>query len=111
MSFSITLQTNNSDTEHLTKDLTDVLTLDATLRDSCDLRDPVFLIAADLDDVAAVNYFTVQAWGRSYYLTEPPRLVRTGILEIDGHCDVLASFAAGIRQQRAIVRRAQSSDA
>lgn len=111
MSFSITLQTNNSDTEHLTKDLTDVLTLDATLRDSCDLRDPVFLIAADLEDVASVNYFTVPAWGRSYYLTEPPRLVRTGILEIVGHCDVLASFAAGIRQQRAIVRRAQSPDA
>lgn len=97
--------------DHLDKDVADVLTLTGALRDSCDLRDPIILIEADIEDLAAVNYFTVEAWGRSYFLTSPPRLIRTGLVEISGHCDVLSSFAAGIRAQTAVVRRAESSQA
>ena len=111
MSFSIVLQTNTSDREHLDKVLTDVETVTGTLREECDIRDPVILIAADLADVAEVNYFTVAEFGRSYFLSGPPRIIRAGVLEITGHCDVLSSFAAEIRQQRALVHRAESSDA
>lgn len=111
MSFEIKLQTSSSDREHLDKELTDVVTLTGSLREDCDVRDPVILLDTTLDALAAVNYFTIPALGRSYFLTSAPRLIRTGLVEIGGHCDVLSSFAAGIRAQTAIIQRAESSNA
>ena len=110
MSFNIVLQTNNSDERALDKDLTTIDTLIGALLDECDLYSPVVLIETDLSRLAAVNYFTIEAFGRSYFLSEPPRSVRSGLVEIVGHCDVLSSFKTAIREQRAIVRRQQSGD-
>lgn len=104
------LQFNPTDNEHLDKDLQTVHDLRGYFRDGCSVEDPVVLLAIDPADLAGVNYFTIPALRRGYFLTGQT-VVRTGLVEISGHVDVLSSFATEIRQQRAIVRRAQSPDA
>lgn len=111
MSFNVILQANVSDVKALDKELTDVLTLPGTLRDECDMRDPAIVLETNPAALAGVNYFTIPEWGRAYFLADPPTIIRSGLLEIRGHCDVLASFKTGIREQSAIVRRAESDQA
>ena len=111
MSFNIILQNNKSDKEHITKDVDDVITLTGALRDGCDIRNPIILITGDISTLNTVNYFTIPIWNRSYFLTTAPRAVRTGVFEISGHCDVLSSFATGIKAQKVIIKRAESNKA
>lgn len=112
MSFQIYLQNNLSDERHLDKELVDVAVKLGTLRDGCDVRDPVILIECqDITIFNTINYFTIPALNRSYFLRTAPVIVRTGLVEIGGHCDVLSTFKTGIRAQSAIIKRAESSDA
>lgn len=110
MSFNVVLQTNTSDAEHLTKELTTVTTLSGVLRDGCDIRNPVILIESTLAALSTANYFTIQEFGRSYFLTGV-HSVRNGLVEIAGKCDVLSTFATAIRAQTAVIRRAESASA
>ena len=109
MAFDIVLQFNASDREHLDKELTDLDTLEGTLRADCNIVDPVILIDAAPGDLTGCNYFTIDEFGRSYFLTGI-HVVRSNLLEISGHVDVLTSFKGAIRNQTAIVQRAQSPD-
>lgn len=109
MSFDLTLQTNTSDKNKITKDLTTVATLAGVLREECGLIDPAILIEADIADLAAVNYFTVESFGRSYFLTSLES-VRNGLVLVTGHVDVLSTYADAIRAQTAIVRRQEGSN-
>lgn len=106
-SLLVTLQTNQSETIHLDKTLVDVATLPCYLRDSCSIKDPVLLIEAELHDLLAVNYATIPQFGRSYF-AEPPTSVRTGLVELRLHCDVISSFKGEIRANYGIVRRAEN---
>lgn len=108
MSFSIVLQTNNSDKIQLDKSITDLQTLTGTLRNQSSITDPVILIAVDAGSLTACNYCTISEFGRSYFINNIVS-VRNGLSEIHCHCDVLSSFAAGIRSNTAIVRRQENN--
>ena len=107
MSINIVLQTNLSEPQRVDKDLTDVTTLAATLRDDTSIQDPVLLVEADLADLAAVNYLTIEAFGRSYFVTGMVSIA-TGLTEISAHVDVISSFKEQIRENRAIIARQES---
>lgn len=111
MSVSINLYANDSDERSLSKDLTLIDSLSGTLRDECDMRAPRIIIEADIEDLASVNYFEIEEFARFYFLASPPRIIRTGLIELTGRCDVLMTFADSIRAQTGIVRRAESVDA
>lgn len=104
---TIILQTNGSERNRLDKDLTSVSTLTGTLKVETSVTDPTIVIEADLEDLAEVNYFTVTEFGRSYFVTGM-RSIRTGLVEIAGHVDVLTSFAEGIRSNLAILARQEN---
>lgn len=108
---TIKLYTNESDERVVTKTLTLVDTLTGAFRDDCDMREPVILLEASPADLAAVNYFELVELGRFYFLASAPKILRTGLLEITGRCDVLQTFDASIRAQTAIVKRAEDADA
>lgn len=107
MAFEIQIQRNNSENNRVTKDVTLLATIEGTLRQETSIIDPVFLIAGDLDDYVDVNYCTVDSFGRSYFVNNI-RSVRSGLVELTCHVDVLSSFASQIRANTAIIRRQEN---
>lgn len=109
MSFTIKLQRNNSETNKLSKDVTDLSVLTGTLRAECSIIDPVFLVEADIADLTGCNYCTVESFGRSYFVKDIMSY-RAGLVQLSCHVDVLSSFAADIRANRGIVLRGERSN-
>lgn len=108
MAFDIVVYTNNSEKNRVDKDLALVDTLTGTLRQETSIIDPVFLVAGDLSDFIDVNYCVVSDFGRSYFVNDI-RSVRSGLVEMTCHVDVLSSFASQIRANTAIVRRQENN--
>lgn len=104
MSFSITLQTNNSEKIRVSKSLTDILEVTGTLKQETSIVDPVLLIKCDLSDVVGCNYLTIPDFGRSYFVTDI-RSIRNDLVEFSCHVDVLSSFATEIRANYAILSK------
>lgn len=107
MAFEIQIQRNNSENNRVTKDVTMLSTLEGTLRQETSIIDPVFIVAGDLNDYVEANYCTVESFGRSYFVTNI-RSVRSGLVELTCHVDVLSSFATQIRANTAIIRRQEN---
>ena len=106
MSFTVTLQTNNSEENRLVKSVTDVLSVTGTLKANCSIIDPVILI--EMGSVPAnVNYMTISEFGRSYFVRDMIS-VRNGLWEIHAHVDALSSFAGQIAGCTGIVRRQEN---
>lgn len=104
MAFEIILQTNVSETNSLDKTLTTVATLTGTLRDGASIIDPIVLVEADLVDLKFVNYATINTFGRSYFVNNITS-IRTGLVELNCHVDVLSSFKTEIRANKGIIFR------
>lgn len=107
MAFPIILQTNASEKNRVDKSLTDVLTVTGVLKEDTSIVDPVILVKMDISQVIPCNYFTIAAFGRSYFM-HPPKSVNGGFVEISGHCDVLSSFKDSIRTNKAIIRKSEN---
>lgn len=108
MAFDILIQQNQSEKNKVDKDVTTLATITGTLRQETSIIDPVFIIAGDLDDYVGVNYCTVDSFGRSYFVNNI-RSVRSGLVELTCHVDVLSSFATQIRTNSAIIRRQENN--
>ena len=104
MSFDIKLQTNLSEDNKVDKTLVDIVTLSGVLKEETSIIDPVIKVEADLADLTACNYLTVDTFGRSYFVRNI-RSIRAGLVELTCHVDVLSSFKDSIRQSKAILRR------
>lgn len=112
---TVTLYTNNSERNKVDKDLTQLAALSCYLREECSITDPVLMIQTDSETltpetIAACNYFAVDEFGRSYFVTAVES-VRSDLWAITGHVDVLSSFAVQIRANKGIVRRAEGDNA
>lgn len=107
MSFDILLQTNNSERNRVTKDLTTITTVSGTLKEETSIIDPVIKIECALADVKSCNYLTIADFGRSYFVNNI-RSIRNGLVEFTCHVDVLSSFADEIKANRAIIRRQEN---
>lgn len=107
MSFTIKFQTNNSENISISKDLTDVISMDGTLKEGTSIIDPVIKIECDLSQIAKCNYMTIETFKRSYFITDI-KSIRNGLCEISAHVDVLTSFASEIKSNRGIVKRQEN---
>lgn len=107
MAFTIILQTNNSEDNRLTKSVTDIMSVNGTLRAGTSIIDPVILMNCDLSAVTHCNYMTIPEFKRSYFVRNI-KSVRAGLVELSGHVDVLSSFADNIKGNTAIIRRQEN---
>ena len=107
MSFSIVLQTSNSDKRALDKNITNVATYTGVLKDETSIVNPVIRIAADLSSIAMCNYMTIETFGRKYFITNI-KSITADIVEISGHVDVLSTYADGIRKNTGITYRQET---
>jgi len=108
MAFSITLCENLSENNRVTKSLTTIATLSGSLKENTSIINPSILIKSAMAQITQANYFLIPAFGRAYFLRDV--ISRTsGLVEIQGHVDVLSSFASQIKSNRAVIT-AQEKD-
>lgn len=107
MSFKIILQKNKNESNAVNKSLTDIVTLEGTLKESTSIIDPVIVVEGDLDDFTRCNYMTIDKFDRSYFVTNI-RSIRTGLVEFSCHVDVLMSFKTGLLKNTAIVKKQEN---
>ena len=107
MAFTIKLQTNASEKNKIVKDVTDVLSVEGTLKNECSIIDPVIIFEADLSALTGVNYMTISAFGRSYFVNNI-RTLRNGLVEISAHVDVLSTYANAIKANSAIIAKSEN---
>lgn len=102
----LTLYTNNSSDEVVTKDITQLVELNGTLREGCSIIDPIIRISDTSFNnahAAACNYAKIDEFGRYYFVND---IVSTGkFWEIHMHCDVLSSFQTDLKKLDAIIAR------
>ena len=104
MAFVINLEHNKSEPERIDKNITNITMLFGELVDETSIIDPIFRVECDLTQVTGCNYATVEAFGRSYFITDI-KSVRDGIVDFYGHCDVLSTYKTAIRANSAIIRK------
>lgn len=102
------LYTNKSDKRQVNKYLTDLITLNGTLRENCSITDPIITVENINNSIAAVcNYAKIAEFGRYYFVND---IIFTGKLyEIHMHVDVLMSFKTEFKKLPAIVGRQEET--
>lgn len=102
----LTLYTNKSSDEVVTKDITQLVELTGTLREGCSIIDPVIRISDSYFNnahAAVCNYAKVDEFGRYYFVND---IVSVGkFWEIHMHVDVLSSFQTELKSLDAIIAR------
>lgn len=102
MAFEIQTFWNTSDNNVVNKTLTAVLTLTGALRNESEVVNPTILM--EVDDPNKFNYLYIPAFKRYYYVTDR-NSVRTGLVEVSAHCDVLMTYKAQFLQLPAVISR------
>ena len=87
------------------KTLVSVMTLEGTLRNDSPISNPSILVETNglsVGDLVRANYAYIPEFGRYYYLKEVTHL-RNMLWTVDMKCDVLMSFADGIKASTALI--------
>lgn len=108
MAFDIVLQINKSENIKVTKEIVDVITLTGTLKEETSIINPSILVEADISNLTGVNYATIPAFGRSYFINDITS-VRNNLVRLNCHVDVLSSFANQIKANKGIVFRQENN--
>ena len=104
MSFSVSIGTCASEKRALDKSFSAVTTATCTLRNESNLVNPSILVEVGVGTIATCNYMEIPTFGRKYYITDMTSM-GDNLTLVSGHCDVLSTYATGIRQNTAIVAR------
>lgn len=104
MSFSVSIGTCASEKRALDKSFSAVTTATGTLRNESNVVNPSILVEVGVGTIATCNYMEIPTFGRKYYITDMTSM-GDNLTLVSGHCDVLATYAQGIRQNTAIVAR------
>lgn len=105
---TITLQVSKSPKNKLEKDVTTVASLSGVLKNSTSIINPTIIIEGDLSSYTNVNYMTIAEFGRSYFINNITS-VTNSLFEISAHVDVLSSFSAEIKANKAIIHRQENN--
>lgn len=101
------LYTNNSDERVVTKSLTDVVTLNGTLRNDCSIIDPIIEVQGITSAQAAIiNYAKIAQFGRYYFVKNI--IYKGNLFELHMHCDVLSSFQTQLKTLDAVIARQEN---
>lgn len=96
-----------SDHERVDKNVQYIETTTAHIKDDTSIVDPTFIM--NNPGTVNFNYVSVPEWGRRYYVRDITALPGNR-LAVSCHCDVLSSFADGIRAASAIIDKQQYED-
>lgn len=103
---NITFYNTASENERVTKVLTQVLSLNGTLREESDVMSPSIVVQADTS-LLSCNYAYITEFGR-YYFIDNITSIRNGIWLVKMHIDVLMTYDSAIRGLYAVVVRQES---
>lgn len=101
---------NNSERIKVTKDITELFTLNGTLRNSSSIINASLQVDTSQLDTAlfmTTNYFQIVEFNRYYFLLDMV-CVTNNLFDITGHVDVLHTYSNAIKQQEAIIKRQES---
>lgn len=101
---TIDIQYSSSEANRVNKQILTLTRLEGALRNNSNTSDPEILIEGNIEDVAGANYLTIYSFKRHYFITNIES-IRTGIYLIRAHVDVLTTYAAAIKTNRAIIKR------
>lgn len=105
--FEIRLQYNASENNRLDKDVTDIAVLRGKLRSESSIINPVFIVQGGLAELAGANYLTIPSWHRQYFIRDIVS-IRTNLIQISAHVDVLSSWPDQLRECVGIVHRQEN---
>lgn len=109
MSFLVKIQRMSSEPIKINKEVNTMLELQGTLRDGSSIINPVVLIqdTVGLGVLNVANYMEIPEFGRKYFIGDIVS-VRTGLVQISGHVDVLSSFTGDLLLNKGIVFRQEN---
>lgn len=103
---TIVLYQNSSEMNRVDKILTQMYSLEGTLKESCSILEPT--VTVQLDSAPSfINYMYIPEFGRYYFITGIVSIVN-GLWSISGHVDVLSTYKEQIRTTSAIVNRQEN---
>lgn len=106
MAIELQLLQNNSDNRSLRKSWVGLKTVNCTVKEPCELSNPIFVIA--FDNLAFnANYCYCPNFGRYYYVNERV-LVTGGRIELHCHVDVLQTYNTSILSIPVTITRQQN---
>ncbi|MCF0230253.1 MAG: hypothetical protein HUJ76_11260 [Parasporobacterium sp.] len=103
---TIHLYNNSSDSFHLVKEITPIITLNNVHPVAAfDVEGPEISIGSvDFSQIQNVNYAYIPEYNRYYYVA-PPSVINNKVLVLSLSVDVLMSFSDSIKKLKAIVGR------
>ncbi len=101
---NITLYSNSSDNNVVTKNISQIASLTGSLRNESGIMSPSILIQGTYP---SANYCYISDWGR-YYFIEEIISVRNNISEIRCRIDTLMTYAQQIRGLTAIIKKQEN---
>lgn len=104
MSFSVTIGRTSSEKRALDKSVSTVKTCTGVLQNESNVVNPSILCKCSASSIATANYMTISDFGRKYFITDITA-VSNDLCLVSGHCDVLSTYASGIRSNTATVAR------
>lgn len=102
---TVSLYINYSEPNRLNKSLSSVGAFSGRLRGECSAVNPSILVEAG--NIATANYMQIPEFGRYYYIIDVVS-VREGLWLVNGHVDVLMTYASSIRACPALVSRQEN---
>lgn len=108
MAFNFTVGVNHSENNKISKDVTMALTLTGTLRGECSIVDPIIEVSGSIEDYSGYNYIEIPSFRRKYFIRNITT-IRTGLVSIECHCDVLSSFASAILDNYGIAKKSTNA--
>lgn len=103
----IEFYTNLSDPDTLNKNITKVSELNGTLRNECDVEEPIILI--ENNGMISANYCYIPDFGRYYYI-ENQTIVRNGLVRLTLKVDVLYSYKDQINALNVIINNSSDNN-
>lgn len=107
MAFSIEVGTVSVDPRTVTKTMSGT-TYTGSLRNESNVVNPSILVNASAADIATCNYMSISSFGRKYFITDIIAVSNYQCI-VNGHCDVLSSYADGIKGNSCVLARSTSS--
>ena len=102
----IDLYRNHSEKNHLTKNLSNELSLNGTLKQETSIINPEIII--EINNPSTYNYMYIPLFHRYYYITDIES-IRNNLWRIKGTVDVLMSFANQISNCYVLISDTQNT--
>lgn len=105
----IFLYRNTSTPITVSKALSDVATIDGTLRQPTNLINPVIQFEGSLTNFQRANYAKIPDFNNRYYYIRSMTSINNNMCEILLHCDVLMTYKTEFKQWTVVVARQESN--